>query len=55
MKQALEQKDLDLVGAQKTMHEKTKLADKKLASVRKLEEENAKLKTAVDEAKKEIV
>ncbi|XBI10014.1 hypothetical protein VPH35_137418 [Triticum aestivum] len=55
MKQALEHKDIDLVGAQKTAREKTELADKKLDLVGKLEEENAKLKTAVDEAKKEAV
>ena len=55
MKQALEQKDLDLAAVQKTMREKTELANKKLASVGKLEEENAKLKTAVDEAKKEVM
>ena len=55
MKQALEQKDLDLAAAQKTAREKTELADKKLASVGKLEEENAKLKTAIDEANKEVV
>jgi predicted RNase H-like nuclease (RuvC/YqgF family) len=55
MKQALEQKDLDLAAAQKMAREKTELADKKLASVGKLEEENAKLKTAVDEVKKEVV
>ena len=55
MKQALEQKDLDLAAAQKTAREKTDLADKKLASVGKLEEQNAKLKTAVGEAKKEVV
>ena len=50
MKQALEQKDLDLAAAQKTA--RTELADKKLASVGKLEEENTKLKTVVDEVKK---
>ena len=44
MKHALEQKDLDLAAAQKTVREKTELADKKLASVGKMEEENAKLK-----------
>ena len=42
MKQALEQKDLVLAAAQKTARERTELADKKLASVGKLEEENAK-------------
>src|SRR3990170_6804359 len=53
MKQALEQKDLDLAAAQKTARERTELADKKLASVGKLEEDNAKLKAALDEANKE--
>ena len=55
MKQALEQKDLDLAAAQKMAREKADLADKKLASVSKLEEENAKLKTANDESNKEVV
>nr|XP_020181508.1 transcription initiation factor IIF subunit alpha-like [Aegilops tauschii subsp. strangulata] len=55
MKQALEQKDLNLAAAQKTTRERTELADKKLASVGKLEEENAKLKTAINEANKEVV
>ena len=36
------------------VREKTELADKKLASVIKLEEENAKLKTVVTEANKEV-
>ena len=53
MNQALAQKDLDLAAAQKAAEEKTALADQKLASVGKLEEENAKLKTALDEANKE--
>ena len=34
--------------------QKTELADKKLASVGKLEEENAKLKTAIGEANEEV-
>ena len=55
MKHALEQKDLDLAAAQKTMRGKTKLADNKSASFSKLEEENAKLKTAIHEANKEVV
>ncbi|XBI12103.1 hypothetical protein VPH35_139019 [Triticum aestivum] len=55
MKQALEQKVLDLAAAQKTARERTELADKKLASVGKLEQENAKLKIAADEANKEVV
>lgn len=53
IKQALEKKDTDPAGAQKVAREKTELAERKLASVDKLEEENANLKTAVDEAKKE--
>ena len=44
MKQALEQKDLDLAVAQKTAREKTELANNKLASIGTLEDENAKLK-----------
>ena len=39
---------------QKAASDKTKLAEEKLASVRKLEEENAQLKTALDEANKEV-
>ena len=54
MKEALEQKDLDLAAAQKEAREKTKLADQKLASVSKLEEENAKLKTAISDANREV-
>ena len=53
MNQALAKKDVDLAAAQKAAEEKTALADQKLASVGKLEEENAKLKTALDEANKE--
>ena len=54
MKQALEKKDLDLAAAQKEAREKTTLADKKLASVGKLEEENSKLKTVVSYANREV-
>ena len=54
MRQALAQKDLDLAAAQKEAQEKTSLADKKLASVEALEEDNAKLKTALAEANKEV-
>ena len=54
MKEALEQKDLDLAAAQKEAREKTKLADQKLASVSKLEEENAKVKTAISDANREV-
>ena len=38
----------------KTAEEKIALADQKLASVGKLEEENTKQKTALDEANKEV-
>ena len=54
MKEALEKKDLDLAAAQKEAREKKKLADQKLASVGKLEEENAKLKTAILDANQEV-
>ena len=54
MKEALEKKDQDLAAAQKEAREKTMLADQKLASVGKLEEENAKLKTAISEANREV-
>ena len=54
MKEALEQKDLDLAAAQNEAREKMKLADQKLASVSKLEEENAKLKTAISDANREV-
>ena len=53
MNQALAKKDLDLAAAQKAAEEKTALADQNLASVGKLEAENAKLKTALDEANKD--
>ena len=53
MNQALAKKDLDLAATQKAAEEKTAFADQKLASVGKLVEENAKLKTALDEANKE--
>ena len=54
MKQALEKKDLDLAAAQKEAREKMALADKKLASVGKLEEENSKLKTAISDSNREV-
>ena len=46
-------KDEDLEAAQKKSDEKTALAEQKLTSVGKLEEENSRLKTALDEANKE--
>ena len=54
MKEALEKKDLDLAAAQKEAHEKTTLAGQKLASVGKLEDENATLKTVVSDANREV-
>ena len=54
MKEALEKKDQDLAAAQKEAREKTTLADQKLASVGKLEDENAKLKTAISDANREV-
>ena len=53
MKQALEQKDLDLAAAQKMAREKTELADKKLTSVGVLEEEVSKLKSSLTESNRE--
>ena len=53
MNQALAKKDLDLAAARKAAEEKTALAEQKLALVGKLEEENTKLKAALDEANKE--
>ena len=54
MKEALKKKDHDLAEAQKAALDKTKLAEEKLASVGKLEEENTNLKAALDAANKEV-
>ena len=54
MKQALEQKDLDLAEAQKAASDKTKLGEEKLTSISKLEEENTNLKAALGIANKEV-
>ena len=54
MKEALEKKDPDLAASQKEAREKTTLAEQKMASVGKLEEENTKLKTAILEANREV-
>ena len=51
---ALNKKDQELAEAQKAALDKTKLAEEKLASVGKLEEENANLKAALDAANKEV-
>jgi len=54
VKEAQKKKDLELAEMQKTALEKTKLADEKLASVIKLEEENTNLKAALAIANKEV-
>ena len=54
MKEAQKKKDLELAEMQKTALEKTRLADEKLASVTKLEEENTNLKAALAIANKEV-
>ena len=51
---ALNKKDQELAEAQKAALDKTKLAEEKLVSVGKLEEENANLKAALDAANKEV-
>ena len=51
---ALIKKDQELAEAQKAALDKTKLAEEKLASVGKLEEENVNLKAALDAANKEV-
>ena len=50
LRDALKKKDLELAEAQKTASDKTKLAEEKLASISKLEEENTNLKAALDTA-----
>ena len=54
LRDALKKKDLDLAEAQKAASDKTKLAEEKLASISKLEEENTNLKAALDAANKEV-
>ena len=54
LRDALKKKDLDLAEAQKAASDKTKLAEEKLASVSKLEEENTNLKAALDVANLEV-
>ncbi|XBJ02081.1 hypothetical protein VPH35_021556 [Triticum aestivum] len=53
LSEALAKKDQDLAAARKEADDKTALAEQKLASVSQLEEENAKLKTALNEANRE--
>ncbi|XP_044346249.1 uncharacterized protein [Triticum aestivum] len=54
VRDALKKQELDLAEMQKTALEKTRLADEKLASVTKLEEENTNLKAALDAANQEV-
>src|SRR3954471_19044321 len=54
LNRALAKKDQDLATAQKKADDKTALAEQKMASVGKLEEENARIKSALDEANKEV-
>jgi len=54
VKEAQKKKDLELAEMQRTALEKTKLADEKLTSVTRLEEENTNLKAALAIANKEV-
>ena len=54
LRDALKKKDHDLAEAQKAASDKTKLAEEKLASISKLEEENTNLKASLDAANKEV-
>ena len=49
----MKKKDQDLAEAQKEASSKTKLAEEKLASVGTLEQENSRLKTALETANRE--
>ena len=53
MKVALSKKDQDLAEALKEASSKTKLAEEKLASVGTLEEENSRLKAALETANRD--
>ncbi|XBJ25693.1 hypothetical protein VPH35_003284 [Triticum aestivum] len=53
LREALAKKDQDLAAARKEADDKTALAEQKLASVGQLEEENTRLKTALNEANRE--
>ena len=54
LEEALKKKDQDLAEAQKEALSKTKLAEEKLASVGTLEQENSRLKTALETANREV-
>ena len=54
LEEALKNKDQDLAEAQKEVLTKTRLAEEKLASVVTLEQENSRLKTALEVANQEV-
>ena len=53
LREALAKKDQDLAATRKEADDRTTLAEQKLASVGQLEEENTKLKSALNEANKQ--
>jgi len=54
LEEALKKKDQDLVESQKEALNKTKLAEEKMASVGALEQENSRLKAALEVANQEV-
>ena len=54
LEEALRKKDQDLAEAQKEVLNKTRLAEEKLASVGTLEQENSRLKAALEVANQEV-
>ena len=54
LEEALKKKDQDLAEAQKEVLTKTRLAEEKLASVVTLEQENSRLKAALEVANQEV-
>ena len=54
LEEALKKKDQDLAEAQKEVLDKTRLAEEKMASVGALEQENSRLKAAIEVANQEV-
>ena len=54
LEEAMKKKDQDLAEAQKEVLDKTRLAEEKLASVGTLEQENSRLKAALEVANQEV-
>ena len=54
LEEALKKKDKDLAEAQKEVLDKTRLAEEKMASVGALEQENSRLKAALEVANQEV-